>query len=64
MSLHVVVELWPCLYRARCRKEGCDALASVVARYVDDQSRPLRQIEFCAWHARSLGRSFAVRDMR
>jgi hypothetical protein len=64
MALHTLVELWPCLYRARCRKEACGDLADVLACYVDEQDRTLRQMEFCACHANALDRSFAVRDMR
>jgi len=64
MPVHMVIDLWRCLYRDRCKKDGCGVNASVLARYLDEQGRPLRELEFCERHARGLGRSFAVRDRR
>jgi len=64
MPLRMVIELWPCVYRGGCKKDGCDVEASVLARYVDEQGRSLRELEFCERHALALGRSFIIRDMR
>jgi hypothetical protein len=40
-----------CGYTARCTVRGCRSRATMVARYTDDQGRPLKQRELCDRHA-------------
>jgi hypothetical protein len=41
------------------------AQVTVIARYLDAQGRPLRQVELCEHHSGELAKSeTAVRDMR
>jgi hypothetical protein len=60
-----LIELWRCRYTAKCRRSLCRAPAMVIARYLDRQGHPLRQIELCERHERELAKGgTAVRDMR
>jgi hypothetical protein len=45
------IQLLACGYSAQCTVRGCDARGSVLARYTDDQGRPLKQRELCDRHA-------------
>jgi hypothetical protein len=60
-----VIEIWPCRYSSHCRTIRCRERVTVVARYLDAQGRPLRQVELCQQHAGELAKGkIAVRDMR
>lgn len=48
------IQLLACGYTARFTVRGCQALASMLARYTDNQGRPLRQRELCERHAQWL----------
>jgi hypothetical protein len=39
------IQLLACGYSAECSVRGCRARATMLARYTDDQGRPLRQRE-------------------
>jgi hypothetical protein len=64
------IELLRCGYAARCVRAGCRQYrATTIVRYVDNQGRPLRQIEVCDEHADLIIRrkhrdGAAVRDLR
>jgi hypothetical protein len=45
------IQLLACGYSAQCTVRGCGARGSVLARYTDDQGRPLKQRELCDRHA-------------
>jgi hypothetical protein len=45
------IQLLTCGYSAQCTVRGCRARATMIARYTDDQGRPLRQRELCDRHA-------------
>jgi hypothetical protein len=45
------IQLASCGYAARCSVRQCHVRATTVARYTDDQGRPLRQRELCDRHA-------------
>ena len=45
------IQLLTCGYSAQCTVRGCRARATMLARYTDDQGRPLRQRELCDRHA-------------
>jgi hypothetical protein len=45
------IELWPCGYQAPCRVKNCHAKATIIARSVDADDRPIKQYELCAPHA-------------
>jgi hypothetical protein len=45
------IQLLACGYSAQCTVRGCRARATMLARYTDDQGRPLRQRELCERHA-------------
>jgi hypothetical protein len=45
------IQLLACGYSAQCGVRGCRARATMLARYTDDQGRPLRQRELCERHA-------------
>jgi hypothetical protein len=45
------IQLLACGYSAQCTVRGCRARATMLARYTDDQGRPLRQRELCDRHA-------------
>ena len=45
------IQLLACGYSAQCTVCGCRARATMLARYTDDQGRPLRQRELCERHA-------------
>ena len=44
------IQLLACGYAAQCTVRGCRARATMLARYTDDQGRPLRQRELCDRH--------------
>jgi hypothetical protein len=57
--------LLACGYSAQCTVRGCRARGTVLARYTDDQGRPLRQREACERHAQWLKENaVGVRDLR
>ena len=43
-------KLWPCGYQAQCKVRSCKAKATIVARSIDNQDRPMRQYELCHPH--------------
>jgi hypothetical protein len=45
------IQLLPCGYPARCSVRRCEARATMLARYTDNQGRPLKQRELCERHA-------------
>jgi hypothetical protein len=45
------IQLLACGYAARCSVQQCEARATTLARYTDNQGRPQRQREFCDRHA-------------
>jgi hypothetical protein len=45
------IQLLACGFSAQCTVRGCRARAAMLARYTDDQGRPLRQRELCEQHA-------------
>ena len=45
------IQLLACGYSALCSVRGCRARATMLARYTDNQGRPLRQRELCDRHA-------------
>jgi hypothetical protein len=45
------IQLLTCGYPARCSVRRCQWHATTVARYTDDQGRPLKQRELCDRHA-------------
>ena len=45
------IQLLECGYAARCTVRGCRVRATGLARYTDDQGRPLKQRELCERHA-------------
>jgi hypothetical protein len=51
IALPADIQLLPCGYVACCSVRQCQARASTVARYTDDQGRPLKQRELCDRHA-------------
>jgi len=60
-----VIEIWRCYYFARCRASRCREQVTVIARYLDEQGRPLRQVELCERHAGELAKGeAAMREMR
>ncbi len=44
----------PCGYTVRCRGRGCSRGAKTIARALDSQGRPLKQIELCDAHLKVL----------
>ena len=62
------IELLRCDYAARCARARCRPYrATTIVRYVDNQGRPLRQIEVCDEHADLIKREqprSTVRDLR
>jgi hypothetical protein len=44
----------PCGYIVRCRGRGCSRAAKAIARALDSQGRPLKQIELCDAHLKAL----------
>ena len=64
------IELLRCDYAARCARVGCRRYkATTIVRYLDNQGRALRQLEFCDKHAnltlrREQLRGLKVRDLR
>jgi len=64
------IELLQCEYAARCARVGCRRYkATTIARYLDNQGRALRQLEFCDQHANLIVRREErggppVRDLR
>jgi hypothetical protein len=59
------IQLLDCAYVAPCTDVHCRARATTIARYADDQGRPLRQRELCDRHARALKATESnVRDLR
>ena len=44
------IQLLPCGYPARSVRQ-CEARATMLARYTDNQGRPLKQRELCERHA-------------
>ena len=53
-----IIELWPCGYEAPCKVRNCRARATMLARAVDSQGRPVNQYELCEPHAEQV----AVRE--
>jgi hypothetical protein len=45
------IQIIACGYSAQCSVRGCDARATMLARYIDGQGRPLKQRELCERHA-------------
>jgi hypothetical protein len=45
----------PCGYIVRCCGRGCSRAAKTIARALDSQGRPLKQIELCDTHLKALG---------
>jgi hypothetical protein len=45
------IQLLTCSYPARCSVRQCQARATMLARYTDNQGRPLKQRELCNRHA-------------
>jgi hypothetical protein len=41
-------------YTVRCRGRGCSRAAKTIARALDSQGRPLKQIELCDAHLKAL----------
>jgi hypothetical protein len=61
------VELLRCDYAAHCSRAGCRQYrATTIVRYVDNQGRPLKQLEVCDDHANLIIRreQRGVRDLR
>ena len=59
-----LIEIWRCHYFARCRASRRCEQVTVIARYLDAQGRPLRQVELCEEHAGKLTNGgVALRDM-
>ena len=59
------IQLLSCGYPARCSVRQCQARATILARYTDNQGRPLKQRELCNRHADWLkANSPNVYDMR
>jgi hypothetical protein len=59
------VQLLVCGYPACCSIRQCQARATMLARYTDNQGRPLRQRELCERHAEWLtANGTNVRDLR
>lgn len=58
------VQLLDLGYYSKCKIRGCTASASVLARGVDEQGRPLKQIELCKAHAEGLKLKRNARDLR
>lgn len=54
------VQLLRCGYAARCTVRGCEARATTIARYTDNQGRALRQRELCERHAAWVRRTVRV----
>src|SRR6266446_3251134 len=50
-SMAAEIQLLACGYSAQCTVRGCGARGTVLARYTDDQGRPLKQRELCDRHA-------------
>ena len=44
----------PSGYTVRCRGRGCSRAAKTIARALDSQGRPLKQIELCDAHLKAL----------
>jgi hypothetical protein len=44
------IEVLNCGYWAVCQDRKCDERATVTLRYLDDQSRPIRQEDYCRRH--------------
>ena len=58
------IQLLACGYSAQCSVRGCRARAIRLARYTDDQGRPLRQRELCNRHSAWLkANRLNVRDL-
>jgi hypothetical protein len=51
VSTTAEIQLFTCGYAARCSVRQCSATATTLARYTDDQGRPLQQRELCDRHA-------------
>jgi hypothetical protein len=45
------IQLLACGYSAQCTVRGCRARSTRLARYTDDQGRPLWQRELCNRHS-------------
>jgi hypothetical protein len=58
------IELRECHYVARCTIHICLARATIIARYIGADGRPLRQYELCLEHADWLARRESVRNWR
>jgi hypothetical protein len=58
------IELHTCHYVARCTAHICVAHATIIARYIDVNGRPLRQFELCAKHSACLSERERARDWR
>jgi hypothetical protein len=50
-TVAAAIQLLACGYPARCSVRRCQVRATTVARYTDDQGRPLKQRELCERHA-------------
>ena len=65
MNDHAEIELVTCRYMARCSVKPCPRVATAIARYLDNQGRPLRQRDLCDRHANVLKkREPNIRDLR
>lgn len=59
------LQLLACGYDARCSQRQCRERATVLARWTDNQGRPLRQRELCERHGQWLKDNVVgVRDLR
>ena len=63
------IELWRCLYDARCLARDCKAKATIILRSMDAGGRPIRQYELCQVHAKQIvkreqGRGREIIDRR
>ena len=59
------IELLRCEYAARCARVGCRRYrATTIVRYLDNQGRPLRQLEACDQHAELVKRREELRGLR
>jgi hypothetical protein len=45
------IELWACGYDAHCKVPNCGAMATMIARSMDSDGRPIHQYELCQTHA-------------
>ena len=56
------IELWACGYDASCKVHNCGARATMIARSMDSDGRPIHQYELCQVHADQVAEREKLQD--